>query len=376
MKRLLLFIVLIFVPLLTINCSSITQNSAEIAFGSWIHYKRTFIVHGRVCRPRDNNDTVSEGQAYGMLRAVLMNDHATFDECLDWTEGALSRKSSDGDRLLAWHYQNGVVADRKSASDADIDYAYSLILASRKWNDVRYRTLAEQVLQSVLEKETAIINGRLYFLPWPREYNQPDQLTALNPSYYAPSHFKLFFEVSGDHRWLELVDTTYYMLGKLLDFPGVLKKGTLVPDWIAVDAEGNITELPGNDAVYGWDAVRVPLRIAADYYLSGDKRALTVLRQFSASFEKELSNPSKDQAYQNALFYSAAYAATEAAGSSLSPSLLQQIRHSMRKNDDGFFYNEHNDYYINSLSWLPEYYHIIKATGKQMPTPLSSDGGR
>jgi len=374
MNRLVLLLSILLLPLLTINCSFIPQNSEEIAQGSWLHYKQTFIHEGRVLRPKNNNDTVSEGQAYGMLRAVLMNDHKTFDKCLVWTEAELSRKQTDGDRLLAWHYENGKVSDTKAASDADIDYAYSLILAYQKWNEERYLTLANEVLKSVLDHETSIINEKLYLLPWPKQNNSSNEFVTLNPSYYAPSHFKLFFEVSGDKRWLELVDTTYYILGRLLDFSGELKKGQLIPDWITIDSKGNISELPGKPVVYGWDAVRVPLRIAADYYLYGDSRALGVLRLFSAYFEKEYSNASTGvDTYENALFYSAAYAATETAGSPVSTAILQRLRKCIRKNNEGLYYNDSDDYYINSISWLPEYYNTIKATGKLQHAPLRSE---
>jgi len=375
------FLLVALLQFLIINCSPVPQNPEKISLGSWSHFKRTFIRGGRVIRPKNNNDTVSEGEAYVMIRAVLMNDRNTFDKCLSWTESVLSRKKSHGDRLLAWHFENGHVSDTAAASDADIDYAFSLILAYRTWHDNRYLQFALEVLKSVLDHETAAINGRLYLLPWPDRKNGTDELIAQNPSYYAPSHFKLFYEVSGDRRWLELSDTTYNLLERLLIFPDELKEGGLVPDWIALDQQGTIRTMPGKPVVYGWDAVRVPLRIAADYYLYGDQRALDILRKFSASFEKKFSKncltslfeDSTKKSYENALFYSAAYAATEAAGSSIAPEILQRLRKCIQKSGDGFYYNTPDDYYINSLSWLPEYYQINKTTTKVKSNNLGSE---
>ncbi len=286
MKKVFLVLLIITIPLVLSNCSSVPQNPEEITVGSWAHFKRTFIRYGRVSRPNNNNDTVSEGQAYGMIRAVLMNDRITFDECLTWTETVLSRKDSHGDKLLAWHFENGKVTDTQAASDADIDYAFGLILAYRAWHDNHYLTLARKVLESILDHETTVINGRIYLLPWPNKDNVADDLIAQNPSYYAPSHFKLFYAVSDDKRWLDLADTTYDLLGRLRKFSDDQNEVCLVPDWIAIDQQGSIRALPGKPVIYGWDAVRVPLRIAADYYLYGDSRALAVLRLFSASFEK------------------------------------------------------------------------------------------
>jgi len=370
-----------FLSFFLINCSTVPRNSEEISLRSWSHFKRTFLRSGRVIRPTNNNDTVSEGEAYVMLRAVLMNDRETFNQCLSWTEAVLSRKKSHGDRLLAWHFENGQVSDTTAASDADIDYAFSLILAYRTWHDKRYLQIAQEVLKSVLDHETAVINGRLYFLPWPSRKNLTDELIALNPSYYAPSHFKLFYEVSADNRWIQLSDTTYDLLERLLVSPGKLKNRGLIPDWIAVDKQGKIRTLPGKPVIYGWDAVRVPLRIAADFYLYNDQRALSILRSFSVSFEKEFSSnfsiytykDSTKKSYENALFYSAAYAATEAAGSSIAPIILQRLRKCIRMSGDSFYYNSPDDYYINSLSWLPEYYLIKKTKTPEVSRPLESE---
>ena len=375
------FMFLAVLPFFLINCSTVPRNPEEISLRSWSHFKRTVLRSGRVIRPANNNDTVSEGEAYVMIRAVLMNDRETFNKCLSWTEAVLSRKKSLGDRLLAWHFENGHVSDTVAASDADIDYAFSLILAYRTWHDKRYIYIAREVLKSVLDHETAVINGRLYFLPWPGKKNVTNELVALNPSYYAPSHFKLFYEVSGDNRWIQLSDTTYDLLERLLFSPGKLKEGGLVPDWIAIDKQGKLKTLPGKPLVFGWDAVRVPLRIATDYYLYDDQRALSILRWFSGSFEKEFSSnfsiysctDSTKKSYENALFYSAAYAATEAAGSSIAPKILLRLRKCIRMNGNSFYYNSPDDYYINSLSWLPEYYLINKSKMTDTSRPLDSE---
>jgi endo-1,4-beta-D-glucanase Y len=380
MRRISRLILVAVLPLLLTNCLTVPQNPEEITVGSWSHFKQNFILSGRVFRPKeptDDNSTVSEGQAYSMIRAVLMNDRKTFDACLAWTETFLSRKASHGDKLLEWHFPNRHLPDRDdtmSASDADIDYAYSLILAHRAWNDQRYLVLAKEVLTSVLEKETALINGKIYLLPWPKKGNEPEPLVRLNPSYYAPSHFKLFYEVTGDNRWNEMADTTYDLLGRLIELPLNPQE---FPDWVDIDQQGVIKAQSGN----GWDAVRVPLRIAVDYYLYGDKRALEILRWFAASYEKKYDDSynidlTKSKTPENALFYSAAYAATEAAGSSASPAILQQIRKCIQKSEMGMFFNERNNYYINSLSWLPEYYHLIKRAGKLNAGPLTPDNSQ
>lgn len=363
MKRL-LFVVGVVLPLFFLSsCSSVPQNSVQITRGAWSHFKRTFIMNGRVFRPHNSFDTVSEGEAYGMLRAALVGDRETFDACFAWTDRHLSRLERHGDHLLAWHYGQidgkPQLLDSKAASDADVDYAYSLILAWRQWHDERYMVAARDVLDSVLELETRRYGGRLYFLPWPASYNDESTgLVELNPSYYSPSHFKLFYEVTHDPRWLELVDTTYDLMGRLLS--DTLQQGGVVPDWVTIDLQGNLVSVPGKPVAYGWDAVRVPLRIAADYHLHGDERALAVLRWFASWFERQKSGGESaepvDREKQNALFFSAEYAALEAVGSPFAAEVLQKLRERIHQKEDGYYFDLDDDYYINSLSWLPDFY--------------------
>ncbi|NHQ60762.1 endoglucanase [Chlorobium sp. BLA1] len=371
MKNLIPLLLLSLVQLLSSSCSAAPVDPEEVVRGSWVHYKRTFITEGRVVRPQNSNDTVSEGEAYAMLRAVLMDDRKTFDECLAWSKAELSRRESHGDDLLAWHFENGRVSDSTAASDADIDYAYSLLLAWHTWQESHYLDLARKVLQSILDKETVLVNNRLYLLPWPAgEGGGTPETVPQNPSYYAPSHFKLFYAVTEDNRWMELVDTTYDLLGRLQKSS---RKPGLVPDWCALDPQGNILPMPGRENVYGWDAVRVPLRVAADYRLNDDHRALKVLRRFSEFFEQEFRENGKivsgysgsdatKSSMENPLFYCAAYAATEAAKSSVAPEMLQHLRDFIHRKNDEYYYNEADDYYVNSLAWLAEYFQITKTT--------------
>src|SRR5436190_19861991 len=61
-----------------------SQVGTYLAKG-WAGFKMNFILaNGRVVRPENNNDTVSEGQAYAMLLAVHLNDQATFNKCFLW----------------------------------------------------------------------------------------------------------------------------------------------------------------------------------------------------------------------------------------------------------------------------------------------------
>src|SRR5439155_21267 len=80
---------------------------------------------GRVRRLDQGDDTVSEGQAYGLLVAAALDDTGRFDAIWGWTRRHLRR--SDG--LLASHWQRGRVVDPQAATDADLDAARALLVA-------------------------------------------------------------------------------------------------------------------------------------------------------------------------------------------------------------------------------------------------------
>lgn len=231
----------------------------------WKSYKNNFILpDGRVQRPEHEYDTVSEGQAYAMLFAVFMKDKETFDLIFRWTEEHLSRGSKYGDHLLAWHWKNGGVNDWMAASDADGDYAFVLLLASHQWKGHAYREKAVQVINDIMRLETARgFDNRLFFLPglWGRE---KDGCLIQNPSYYSPAAFRLFYETTQDNQWLYLIDTAYWLVSQAGIRLDTRQGCGLLPDWCMVDAQGNILKAEGRSNDYGWEAVRLPLRIGLD----------------------------------------------------------------------------------------------------------------
>jgi endoglucanase len=130
---------------------------------SWQSYRQTFIsTEGRVVIPDQDRGTISEGQAYAMLRAVWAGDEATFGLVHAWTQRHLSRSPGPGDHLLSWSWGRRPdgswgLKDANTASDGNLDYALALVLAARRgWRappDLPdYLEEARQVMGAILEK--------------------------------------------------------------------------------------------------------------------------------------------------------------------------------------------------------------------------------
>ena len=114
------------------GCRAVSPDG-ELLRRSWEGYRARFVTaDGRVVRPEHGGDTVSEGQAYTLLRAAWMDDQATFDRVWLWTRTYLTRTGREGATLLAWHWSpedGGHVVDWNVATDADADVALALLIA-------------------------------------------------------------------------------------------------------------------------------------------------------------------------------------------------------------------------------------------------------
>ena len=209
---------------------------------------------GRVVRHDQGGDTVSEGQAYAMLLAVAAGDEDRFVAAAVWAQVHLGR----ADGLLSSRWGGGRVRDRQPAADADLDAAHALVLGARRFGRPAYRAAALRIGRSVLARETVRAGGRLVLVagPWARDGR------IVNPSYFAPAAFGALGRASADRRWAALAASSRTLAGRLLE-----RLPPLPPDWARLEAGGRLrpTGAPGQPASaprYGFDAVRLPIRLA------------------------------------------------------------------------------------------------------------------
>lgn len=207
---------------------------------------------GRVVRRDQGGDTVSEGQAYGMLIALVADDRERFDAIWGWTQANLARE----DGLFSWRWQDGAVVDPSSAADAEVDLARALVVAAETFDDPAYRTAGLEVGRALLDHETVEVpEGRLLVAgQWATEAPY-----SFNPSYVSPATTRLLGDASGDPRWAELER------GSRAAVLALTRDGRLPPDWAEVDASGEVRPAPGPPGTgerYGYDAARTLLRHA------------------------------------------------------------------------------------------------------------------
>ena len=251
----------------------------------------------RTLDKQQDNITTSEGQSYTMLRAVYADDQKQFDASLQWTKDNLQRD----DKLFSWKFGRlpdgrysilDNVGGQNTASDGDSDIALSLLLAYSRWQEDKYFYDAKAIISSMWEKEVVIINGKPVMTANDLERNNPTQV-VVNPSYFAPYAYKLFAKVDPSHDWIGLVDNSYNILSDLsvakLDKPS---SSGLPPDWVIMNRQTGAYSAPsaesGQTTDFGYDAMRIPFRLALDDSWFKDPRAKVVLSKYSL-LQKEWS---------------------------------------------------------------------------------------
>jgi len=251
------------------------SNQAKNAYSTW--YSAFVTDSGamgglRVRRPTNSNDTVSEGIGYGMLAAVYVGDRPTFDGL--WKYAQAEADSYSGKVLMNWHIDasgspiptNG--KEPGSATDADEDMAWALLMANKQWGAQSYLDDAADVINAIYNYAI----GADGLLKPGDNWGNGDIHTF--PDYFSPAYFRVFATVTNNNAWVKgILDRNYEVLMKVADANG------LVPD----QTTGDYMTVP-NMNTYSYDACRTPWRIGMDYCFNEEPKALAYLTKIGAFF--------------------------------------------------------------------------------------------
>ncbi|HYQ01551.1 MAG TPA: glycosyl hydrolase family 8 [Polyangiaceae bacterium] len=272
------------------NCSYPKFRNADVkaAYDKWKADTVTGDGAGgflRVKRPKDpgleDNSTVSEGIAYGMLIAVYMGDQSLFDSLWKYEQLWLDKNG-----LMDW-YISGNGKDRLgegAATDADEDMAWALLMADKQWggkgglNDSYFNIAKhqiEQVYNTEIQDDKLIKPGDTWG-GW----------STVNPSYFAPSYYRAFAKASGNNKWNDVLQTSYDTLAKSLNSQNGNADNGLVPAWCTSDGAPNPNVWMGKTAPthYQYDSCRTPFRIGLDFCQNAEQRAQSYVAKTSQFF--------------------------------------------------------------------------------------------
>lgn len=208
------------------------------------------------------NNYVSEGTGYGMLMMVYFSDKTTSYQSQFDKLWAFYKAGSNEHGLMNWSFGGLQPYDNKAnaATDAEMDVAAALIMASYQFGDTKYLDEARTLLKNVKQYEFEA-NG----------LHKPGDAwnDKKNPSYIAPAYYRLFAKVDTENA--EFWNTTAMNANyALLETNSAEYSTGLFDNWS--DASGK-----GLDKYYGYDAARTPWRLAQDFYWFGESKAKTML---------------------------------------------------------------------------------------------------
>ena len=243
---------------------------------AWGYYKTTFqLSNGLICHRRKENgkvigtnEAVSEGQGYGMLLAVLMNDQPTFNRVFEAANQFMWR--DDHKSYFIWNWPAG---SQGAATDADLDAGMALVFADalqqkKLWQPydkggITYHSRAMEIIHSIKDHMTA----QDYLLPGDNWGG--DALNNLNPSYFATANLKVFDAYQTEVNFNNVISNCYAVLKKA---GNQYQKGQ-APDWITKDGNKGAKD---NDMLD--DGIRAPYRIGLDALWFKDPTAIEFCR--------------------------------------------------------------------------------------------------
>jgi endo-1,4-beta-D-glucanase Y len=212
----------------------------------------------------DNSSTVSEGIGYGMLLSAYAADKALFDGL--W---AYYKTNSNNNGLMNWKISGCTgPSGTNGATDADLDAAMALIIASKQWpsvtNPYTYSNEANTLITAIKTYEIQTssfqaINGDGWGM----------NSTCRNPSYQSPAYYRQFATQvpSQANTWNNAITGAYNLLNT--------NRNTttgLVSNWS--DQNGSANNCNGTNE-YGYDACRNPWRMAVEVLWTGNSTAQT-----------------------------------------------------------------------------------------------------
>jgi len=237
--------------------------------------------------------STSEAHGYGMIIMVLMaglDDSAKiyFDGLYNMYDKHRSTLDRD---LMSWVIDSTeqTAKDDNSATDGDMDIAYSLLLAHYQWGSggaVNYLQEAKRIITSGIKtSEAGSVSYRIKLGDW--SSNQ----WSTRSSDWMTGHLYAYYRHTNDIFWTRAIDTVYSLIntistnyspatGLMPDFVVENPPKPAPPDFLEAETDGD----------YSWNACRFPFRISLDYAHYGRAGAKTALTKIVTWIKSKTNN--------------------------------------------------------------------------------------
>ena len=231
---------------------------------------------------------VAEGEGYGMTISAMMADkdpqaRSIVDGILKFVKAHPSVNNKD---LHAAEQDSNCksVNGSDSATDGDLEIAYGLLIADKKWGSggsVNYRAEAVRIINAIKKSE---VNGTTKFTLLGDWGNDAEYKNSSRSSDWMPGHLRAFATATGDSFWTSVRTRSETAVSQLQS--SYAPNTGLLPDFVVntnstpKPAPSNFLEGP-NDGKYSWNACRDPWRLGADAITASGSAAVAQVRKMN-----------------------------------------------------------------------------------------------
>lgn len=246
---------------------------------------------------------VAEGEGYGLTIAAMMAEkdpqaRAIVDGIVKFVKAHPSVNNKD---LHAAEQDSSCksVNGSDSATDGDLEIAYGLLIADKKWGSggsVNYKAEAVRIINAIKKSE---VNGSTKFTLLGDWGNDAQYKNSSRSSDWMPGHLRGYATATGDSFW-DGVRTRSETAVSQLQSQYAPNTG-LLPDFVVntnstpKPAPSNFLEGP-NDGKYSWNACRDPWRLGVDAITAPGSAAAGQVRKMNTWIQSATGgDPSKIQ---------------------------------------------------------------------------------
>jgi endo-1,4-beta-D-glucanase Y len=228
--------------------------------------------------------TTSEAHGYGMIFSALLGGAGGDPEAKKYFDGFYNmfdkHRSNADDGLMSWVINQAETSHSGTATDGDMDIAYSLLLAHYQWGSsgsINYLEQAKKTIAGIKKVEM----GKSSFRTRLGSFGSNE--TDTRSSDWMAGHMQAYNKATGDAFWLSAKKTVYDLTAAITASHS--SATGLMPDFVVGNppkpaAPGFLEE--DTDGDYSWNACRYPLRIAVDWAHNGTPAAKSAVDKIAA----------------------------------------------------------------------------------------------
>lgn len=210
-----------------------------------------------------HNDIRSEGMSYGMLITALMQKKEFFDKLWNFSKRYLLNHEGEWKGYFSWQVSTHdfSMIDKGAAPDGEEYFAAALLLASKIFNDEKYKEEGLQILNAMAyKKPEGIVHTMMDKNTGLVRFSPAEGNDFTDPSYHTLAFYRLFAKESGDSFWENAYKKSLEYLKKALH-----PVTGLPADYSEFDGSPKKTSWHSLSHCFSGDAWRVIWNISLDY---------------------------------------------------------------------------------------------------------------